>query len=69
MVIEPCERKGMRYAGLLPALLAAGLLTACEYGEVGDPWVSGNQYQQDRSRSPEVADELRHRVLYNQIDR
>jgi hypothetical protein len=60
----------MRYTALLPALLAvAGLLTACEYGEVHDPWVSGNQYQQERQRSAEVADELRHRVLYNQIDR
>ena len=53
---------------LLP-LLAAGLLTACEYGEVRDPWVSGGQYEQERSRSPQTADELRHRVLYNQIDR
>jgi hypothetical protein len=51
------------------ALLAAGVLTACELGKVQEPWVSGSQYQQERARSPETANELRHRILYNQIDR
>ncbi|MGD8309017.1 MAG: hypothetical protein PVG98_06205 [Chromatiales bacterium] len=67
-MIETYAVRGSGHWALM-ALLAAGVLTACELGKVQEPWVSGSQYQQERARSPETANELRHRILYNQIDR
>lgn len=67
-MINPSNSVGAVGRALL-VMVATGLLGACQYGEVQEPWVSGDQYQQEIERSPEVADALRHRAWYNQIDR
>lgn len=68
---EPCAPSEFG-SHVLPAILALALmpgLGACQYGEVQEPWVADGQYEEERSRSAETAEQLRHRAMYNQIDR
>ncbi|MDZ7750390.1 MAG: hypothetical protein U5S82_01740 [Gammaproteobacteria bacterium] len=68
---EPYAHPAIR-SHVLPAILALAVmpgLGACQYGEVQEPWVAEGQYEEERSRSAETAEQLRHRAMYNQIDR
>jgi len=49
-------------------LAAIGWLTACE--QIHEPWVSGaDDLRQERNRTTQQAEQLRHRLSYSQIDR
>lgn len=48
-------------------LVVIGAATACQ--PIQEPWVSGGQYAEERTRTPEVADELRRRIKTVQQDR
>lgn len=49
-------------------VLLAWLFSGCEH--VHEPWVQHpDQYQNERARSPVIAQELRHRLAHTQIDR
>jgi hypothetical protein len=49
---------------------ALALVSACACThQVQDPWVSGNQYAQERHRSAAQEDELRQRLFTVQQDR
>lgn len=68
---EPSETRE-NASRVLPAILALAVmpgLGACQFADVQEPWVAEGQYQEERSRNPETAEQLRHRTMYNQIDR
>jgi len=50
-------------------VLAAGLVLASGCSRIHEPWVEGDRLKQERSRSAELAAELRDRLAETQIDR
>lgn len=54
---------------LAAAIGATGMLGGCSSGEVGDPWVSGDQYAEERARDAETWNRLRERARLAQTDR
>lgn len=50
-------------------ILAAGLVLASGCSRIHEPWVEGDRLKQERSRSAELAAELRDRLAETQIDR
>lgn len=52
-------------AGVVVFVLATA---ACDH--IHEPWVNGeNDLRQERDRTPQQTDQLRHRIAYTQIDR
>jgi hypothetical protein len=59
----------IRHIVVVLFVLVASSLVGCSQTHVQEPWVSGDQYNADRERSAERADELRHRIREIQQDR
>lgn len=53
---------------LIPALLMVLAVVGTGCDNIHTPWKQG-EWQQERSRSAEAAQELDHRIKYTQIDR
>jgi hypothetical protein len=61
--------KNLRQIASAVLVLAAASLVGCDQTHVEDPWVSGDQFADERERSNECAELLRQRLRTVQQDR